>query len=398
MDEQMENFEALLMQEEKKTLTKLIPGKQIEADIVGISGESVFLDVGGKSEGVLDVSEVTGDDGEVTVKVGDRIKVYYIQARGKRSSFTTRIGSGSTPAHIEEAYQSQIPVEGLVKSEIKGGFEITLGGKTRAFCPYSQIGLKRLDNPGEEYLGKQLAFLITTFEENGRNIVVSARAILEQERERLKEQLKESLEEGQTVEGEVTSIQKFGAFIDIGGIEGLIPVSEIGWSRVDDINEYLRVGQKVSAIIKSLDWENNRFSFSLKETLENPWQKAEKNFEVGTTHTGKVVRLAQFGAFVTLAPGIDGLVHVSKLGGGRRIFHPREVVEEGQTLEVKVEAFDLEQQRISLAPADYVSEQGVLDEEEQDFRDFKVKQQKQSSSMGSLGALLQQKLNEKKKS
>ncbi len=397
MEEQTDSFAALLEQENKTSLKKLTPGQQISALIVGIAGESIFLDVGGKSEGVLNSSELVGEDGELTVQVGDKVKVYYIKTRAAELMFTMKIGSGSTPAHLEEAWRSQIPVEGTVASEIKGGFEITLGGKTRAFCPFSQMGLRRVDNASEEYLEKQMTFLISKFEEGGRNIVVSARALLEIEREKLKEEFQKNLQEGQTVEGEITSIREFGAFMDIGGIEGLIPISEIGWSRVENIEEYLVVGQKVQAIVKNIDWDKDRLSFSLKETLDNPWEKAETDFPEGSTHVGKVVRLAQFGAFVNLAPAIDGLVHISKLGAGRRINHPREVMEEGQDLEVKIESFDLDSKKISLAPLDYVSEESEAVIEQADFKSYKAKQGKKSDGMGSLGALLQAKLSEKKK-
>lgn len=399
MEETFDSFEALLNQQEEKKIRKLTPGQLIRADIVGISGESVFLDVGAKSEGVLNSSEVTDQEGNLSVTVGDKIDVYYIRSKGAELMFTTRVGSGSTPDHLAEAYRSQIPVEGVVKEEIKGGFEITLGGKTRAFCPYSQMGLKRYDNPGEQYLGSTLTFLITKFEENGRNLVVSARAILEIEREKQREELKNSLSEGQTVEGEITSIQPFGAFLDIGGIEGLIPVSEIGWSRVEKVEEYLSVGQKVSAVIKSLDWEKNRFSFSLKETLENPWEKAEQNLQPGTTVRGKVVRLAPFGAFISLAEGVDGLVHISKLGNGRRINHPREVLEVGQDYEVNIESVDSENQKISLVPADFVAQQNEEAVDKNEYQNYKkqLRKEKRGSSMGSLGELLQAKMAEKKK-
>lgn len=397
MEEQTDSFAALLEQENETSLKTLTPGQQISAVIVGIAGESIFLDVGGKSEGILNSSELVGQDGELSVQVGDKVKVYYIKTRSAELMFTTKIGSGSTPAHLEEAWRSQIPVEGTVKEEIKGGFEITLGGKTRAFCPFSQMGLRRVDNASEEYLEKQMIFLITKFEEGGRNIVVSARALLEIEREKLKEEFKKNLQEGQTVEGEITSIREFGAFMDIGGVEGLIPISEIGWIRVENIAEYLVVGQKVQAIVKNIDWDKDRLSFSLKETLENPWDKAETDFPEGSTHVGKVVRLAQFGAFVNLAPAIDGLVHISKLGAGRRINHPREVMEEGQDFEVKIESFDLDSKKISLAPLDYVSEENEAVKEQADFKSYKAKQAKKSDGMGSLGALLQAKLTEKKK-
>lgn len=212
------------------------------------------------------------------------------------------------------------------------------------------MGLRRVEDAAAEYIGQHKTFLITKFEENGRNIVVSARALLEAEREEQRAKLQETLEEGQTVTGTITSIRDFGAFVDIGGVDGLVPISAIGWSRVENINDYYAVGQKVNVVIKKLDWDADRISLSIKETLEDPWEKAAEKLSVGSILTGTVARLAQFGAFVTLEPGVDGLVHISKLGKGRRINHPREVLEEGQELEVQVENVDTVEKRISLTP------------------------------------------------
>ena len=202
-----------------------------------------------------------------------------------------------------------------------------------------------------------------------------------------------------TVDGTVTSIRDFGAFVDIGGVEGLIPISEIGWSRVDDIKEHFTIGQEVHVVIKSLDWEKNRISLSLKETLADPWETVMKEFLVGSTHTGKVARLAQFGAFVTLVPGIDGLIHISKLGGGRRINHPREVMEAGQDIEVTIESIDNEKRKISLTPADYTAPEEKEETERKEFREFQAsrKEKKKPEEIGSLGALLKAKLAEKGK-
>lgn len=394
-----DSFAEMFADEEKKELKKLTPGQKITATVVGISGESIFLDVGAKSEGVLNASEITDEDGNMTIAEGDSLEVFYIRTKGAELMLTTKVGSGSSAEHFEEAYRSSIPVEGTVQEEIKGGFSISLGGKTRGFCPYSQMGLRRVDNASEEYLEKTMNFLITRFEQGGRNLVLSARAILEQEREKKRDELKEILQEGQLVKGEVTSIRDFGAFIDIGGIEGLIPVSEIGWSRVEKIEEYLHVGQKVEAIIKKLDWDNNRLSFSLKEALENPWEKAQQELLPGTLITGKIIRLAPFGAFVSLREGVDGLIHISKLGKGRKIHHPREAVEEGQDIEVTVENFDLEEKRISLAPADYVSEESEEKVQKAEFTKFKAnkaKQQKETGGMGTFGDLLEAQLKKKK--
>ncbi|MCK5070818.1 MAG: S1 RNA-binding domain-containing protein, partial [Desulfocapsa sp.] len=272
-----------------------------------------------------------------------------------------------------------------------------LGGSIRAFCPYSQMGLRRVEDAAAEYVEKRLKFLITRFEENGRNIVVSARALLELEREKLRDALQETLVEGQTIAGVITSIREFGAFVDIGGVDGLVPISEIGWSRVENINDYYAVDQKVNVVIKKLDWDNNRISLSIKETLDDPWEDAVANLSGGQIITGKVVRLAQFGAFVTIAEGVDGLMHISKLGKGRRINHPREVLEEGQDVEVQIESIDTVEKRISLAPSDYVSPEDDQKSEANLVNDFKKSRKADSSTLGTFGDLLKAKLAEKSK-
>lgn len=394
-----ESFEDLFKAEANKKIKRLEPGQKVTATIVGITEETTFLDVGGKSEGVLNSSEIKDKEGNFSHQEGDSIEVYFLQAKNSERLFTTTIGSGSSTAHLEEAYRSQIPVEGLVKAEIKGGFEITLGGNVRGFCPYSQMGLRRVEDAAKEYLETSMKFIITRFEENGRNLVLSARAIQEAEREELKEKLKETLEEGQTIDGVISSIRDFGAFVDLGGVDGLIPISEIGWSRVEKVDEHFTVGQSVQAVVKSIDWEKDRISLSYKETLADPFEEVPNKFPEGSTHTGTVARLAQFGAFVTLEQGIDGLVHISKLGDGRRINHPREVVEEGQNIDVKIESIDTIEKRISLVPADYVSVENEEEQERKEYTSFvsQGKKKKTSNDMGSLGALLAAKMAEKKK-
>jgi small subunit ribosomal protein S1 len=393
-----ESFEDLFKAEETRQIRHLSPGQKITATIVGINDETTFLDVGGKSEGVLNSSELRDEEGQISKKIGDQIEVYFLQFKSSEQLFTISIGSGSSNAHLEEAFRSAIPVEGFVKAEIKGGFEITLGGNIRGFCPFSQMGLRRVEDAAKEYLESHMKFQITKFEENGRNIVLSARAIQEAERAQQREKLVQTLEEGQTVEGEISSIRDFGAFVDLGGVDGLIPISEIGWSRVEKVAEHFSPGQKVKVVVKKIDWEKDRISLSYKETQADPWDDVADNFPEGSSHTGKVARLAQFGAFITLAPGIDGLVHISKLGDGRRINHPREVLEEGQNIEITVESIDRQEKRISLVPADYVSEESEQQKEQNEYKTFieRDKKNKGKGSMGSLGALLQAKLDEKK--
>jgi small subunit ribosomal protein S1 len=386
-----ENF-ADLFKDDGPPKKQLSPGQKIEAVVVDVSQDSIFLDVGEKSEGFIDRKEVEDESGNITVKAGDTLEVYFLSSARNEMLFTTKIGGGSTSRGI--------PLEGFVKKEIKGGFEVTIAGNVRTFCPFSQMDIKRISDP-EDYVDQHMLFKITEYKENGRNIILSHRIILEEEREEKREVLKETLQEGMTVKGTITSIQKFGAFVDIDGIEGLIPISEIGWSRIEDVKEVLTEGQDVEVVIMKLDWENDRFSFSLKQALPDPWQSITMRIPVGSSHSGTVVRLTKFGAFVNLAEGIDGLIHISKLGGGRRINHPREVLEEGQTVDVNVEDIDADQKRISLSLVGEVQEEdtdgtGKADDYQKYLKETPPSQTKQGS-IGTLGDILQAKLKEKEK-
>lgn len=345
-----EDFAALL-EASMSHRVELQPGQKISATILQVGAEWVFLDVGQKGEGVLDIRELQDAEGQLTAAVGDPVEVYFLSRAGGELRFTTRIGgTASGTAQLEEAWRSGIPVEGRLEKEIKGGYEVRLAGGVRAFCPFSQLGLRRQD-PAEVPVGQTRSFKITRFEEQGRNIVVSHREILEEERRRQREALRETLHEGEVVHGTITSLRDFGAFVDIGGVEGLLPVSEVAWGRVDDLHEVLQVGQELDLAVKSVDWENNRFAFSLRDTLADPWSKVGSSYREGQTCTGRVARLAPFGAFVTLEEGIDGLVHISRLGDGRHLRHAQEVLQVGQELAVTIDKIDPEQRRLSLVPA-----------------------------------------------
>jgi small subunit ribosomal protein S1 len=205
--------------------------------------------------------------------------------------------------------------------------------------------------------------------------------------------LKTTLAEGMKIKGKVTSLQNFGAFVDIGGMEGLLPISEISYSRTEKVSDILSVGQEVEVIIKKLDWDNNKFSFSLKDTLPDPWDSVVDAYAVGSYHAGKVSRLAPFGAFVTLKEGIDGLIHISKLGAGKRINHPREVVKEGQSVEVKIEVVDRAARKLSLSLAEASR---AAEEESQTIKEYQQQTDAAPTNMGSLGDLLKEKMDKKK--
>lgn len=379
-----------LFQEKTVTRSALHPGARIEATVVGISGDSIFLDAGGKSEGVLHASEVRDAEGALTVVVGDQLPVYFQASRGGELLFTTRIGSGHVSSReLEEAFQSGIPVEGKVTGEVKGGFSVSVAGQ-RAFCPYSQMDIRKVES-AEAYLEKTMTFKVIEFGNQGRNIILSARAVQEELRQQEREALKATLSEGMQVSGTVSSIRDFGAFVDIGGVDGLIPISELAWGQTDRVEDVLSRGQQVEVIVKRLDWDKDRITLSLKETLKNPWDTVVQQYPVGSVHHGRISRLAAFGAFVTLEPGVDGLLHISKLGAGRRIHHPREVVEAGQEITVKIESIDIEQKRVALTPEDYVAKEPTAVE----YTPPPVN--KESGSMGTLGDLFKAQMNKKKR-
>jgi len=382
---------AELFEKSFKKQGKLETGQLVEANIVKISSDWIFLDLGGKGEGYLDKKEMMNEAGELTVKEGEIIRAYFVSAENNEMHFTTKIGSGPGKQNqLEDAWRSGIPVDGTVIKELKGGFEIKIGGSVRAFCPYSQMNLRR-EEQQSEYIGRSLPFIIIEYTENGRNIVLSRKPILEKERESKTDELKATLKEGMKVTGTVTSIQKFGAFVNIGGVEGLLPVSEIAWTRTEKVSDILSVGQTVEVIIKKLDWEQNRFSFSLKDALPDPWERIADTFPIGSYHSGIISRLATFGAFVSLKDGVDGLIHISKLGAGKRINHPKEVVKEGQTVEVRVEAVDATQRKLSLSLAEISRAE---EEAAASLKEYQDQTKNARANMGSLGDILKAKMEQ----
>ena len=383
---------AELLDESFVTPGRLAPGQKVTATVVKITADWVFLDLGRKGEGCLDRKELAGPDGVTAVKEGDTLQAYFKGAEGSELRFTTKIAGGAAGhSQLEDAWRGGIPVEGLVEREVKGGYEVKIGGGVRGFCPFSQMGLLRARDQGD-FVGKRLPFRITEYRERGRNVVLSNRAIMEEKRREEIEALKKGMREGMTVEGKVTAVRDFGAFVDVGGVEGLVPASEIGWERIGDVRGAFSVGQEVTAVIIRIDWEKERLTLSVKKTLADPWQSVADRFPAGSRHTGKVARLTAYGAFVALGPGIDGLLHVSRLGGGKRIKHPGEAVKEGQTVEVKVESVDMDRKRIALAPAGGEGREDGPDEND----DYRRYMEEEPRATGSLGDILKARLDERK--
>jgi len=376
---------AELLAENEPEMDRMKPGQRVEAVIVKITPEWIFLDIGGKHEGHLDRKEMLDEAGNLKVKEGDTVRAYFLSSRQNEKLFTTKLSKGDAGrALLEDAWKSGIPVEGIVEKEIKGGFEVKIAGITRGFCPFSQMSITRVANAAD-FVGKRLNFIILEYKERGRNVILSRRPILEEELKAKREVLKATLREGTPIDGTVVSIQKFGAFVDIGGMQALLPISEIAWERIETVEDRLRVGQKITAHIQKLDWEKNRISLSLKDTLPDPWQSVESAFPVGAVVDGKVARLANFGAFITVAPGVDGLIHISKLGSGKKIKHASDVVKTGDEIRVQIEAVDREHRRLTLALSgkDSAEPQGGGGDE---YRSYVGKR----GGFGSLGDLLRE--------
>jgi small subunit ribosomal protein S1 len=263
-------------------------------------------------------------------------------------------GAGSVNA-LQEAFRNSIPVEGKVKAQIKGGYQVDVMQR-RAFCPISQMDLRFQENP-EEHVGKTYQFLITQFEEKGKNIVISRRDLLKREHEEALKKFLQGLRVGDQVPGQVTRLMPYGAFVELfPGLEGMVHLSEISWSRVEKAADVLApqsaVTVKVLGIEPGEKQGSLKISLSIKQVTGDPWESVGESFRIGQKIKGKVTRCTQFGAFVEISPGVDGLVHLSEMSYRKRVNRPEEVVKVGEQVPVVIKEIDLEKRRISLSIKD----------------------------------------------
>jgi small subunit ribosomal protein S1 len=353
MADQDEDFAAMLAETERgspKAKKRPKVGDQITGKVISIGKDAVFVDVGGKAEGQLERAQVSGPDGTLLVKLGDTVEARVVDASGGTLTLRVKLGRGpEARGELEQAHELGIPVEGMVTEVIKGGVAVDVAG-VRAFCPASQIDVRFVDDL-TVYVGQKLVFRITRYEP--RNLVVSRRALLEEDNAKLAIETRKRLEPGAVLRGKVVGWKPFGAFIDLGGIEGMLHVSELGYARVDKPEDVLTMGQDVDVVVLKIEAgdKGERISLSLKALATDPWREVAATLVEGARVKGKVTRLQPFGAFVELAPGVEGLVHISELGTGRRINHPKEVVAIGQDVEAVVLAVDHERHRIGLSLA-----------------------------------------------
>ena len=323
-------------------------GQTIEGTIVAIGPEVAFVDVGGKGEATIEVGELKDADGDLEVAVGERITAVVVSTSGGLVLSRKLARGSASDKQIEDAYHSRLPVEGKVEREVKGGFEVRIG-RSRAFSPFSQIDTLRSDPA--THLGRVYRFRIIEYKDNGRSIVVSRRALLEEEQKANAAEVRKSIAAGAVLKGRVASVREFGAFVDLGGgVQGLLHISEMGWSRVVDPSQVVKPGDEVTVKVLAVDETAQKISLGLKQLTADPWATAAAIYEVGQVHLGRVTRLTEFGAFVELAPGIEALAHASTFPPGQADAW-RKAVPVGTKAPFEVRSIDLDKKRIGVAPA-----------------------------------------------
>lgn len=324
------------------------PGDKVTGivEVVSLYGQEVFLDIGGRATGYIFKEELFDEIGNLTVKPGDTVEgiVAGVDSNGVRLRRT--VGRDGDIRALRDAFEAGVPVEGRVVKTNKGGYEVLVAG-ARGFCPYRQMTLHRLDDP-ETLVGQTLTFKVTELGPKGK-VVLSRVDLLRAEQAAKAEEVRAALQVGARLKGVVRSIQNFGAFVDLGGgVDGLVHVSELSWGRVNDPHEVVQLGQEVEVLVLEIKKDKGRISLSMKQCMQDPFETAVEGLQVGGVVQGTVARLTNFGAFVTIAPDVDGLIHVSDMAH-HRVRHPKEVLKKGDVVTVKVAEVDLERQRIGLS-------------------------------------------------
>jgi small subunit ribosomal protein S1 len=309
-----EDFAAMF--EASERARRVAKGQIIEGTIVAIGAEAALVDVGGKSEAAIDLDELKDADGRLEVKVGDRVQAMVVSTSGELK-LSRRLALGAATARqLEDAFHSGLPVEGKVERSVKGGFEVRIS-RQRAFCPVSQIDVVRNTDPAL-HAGRVYHFRITEYKEGGRNIVVSRRVLLEAEQQANAVEVRKSIVEGAVLPGRVASVREFGAFVDLGGgVQGLLHVSEMAWERVADPSQIVKPGDEITVKVLRVDPDKEKISLGLKQLAADPWSRAGHTYHAGEMRRGRITRIAEFGPFVELEPGIEGLVPASESGVAR---------------------------------------------------------------------------------
>jgi predicted RNA-binding protein with RPS1 domain len=328
----------------EKVDVPLAAGARVTGKVVSLAEETAFLDLGGRRQGALGL---LGLDPEEMPSVGDEIEVSVGGRNEEDGLYDVALANHAVAVEDWSQLEAGMIVEGKVTGTNKGGLEVDIGG-LRGFMPAGSVSTYRVEE-FEEFVGQTLECLVTELVPNARRLVLSRRAVLERQAAEARQKLLETLEVGQTLEGIVRNIRDFGAFVDLGhGVDGLVHVSQLSWDRVEKPEDVLTLGQKVRVVVRNIDQETGKISLSARDLIENPWTGADEKYPIGSTQRGTVSRIAQFGAFIKLEPGVEGLVHVSELAH-RHVHRVGDIVKEGEQVECKVISVDPEEQRMSLS-------------------------------------------------
>jgi small subunit ribosomal protein S1 len=341
-----EDFAALF--EASTQARRLEKGQTTEGTIVAIGPEVAFVNVGGKGEATIDIGELKNDDGVLEIAVGDRIEATVVSTAGG-VVLSRRLALGAATARqLDDAFRAGLPVEGKVEQAVKGGYQVRIA-RQRAFCPMSQIDIVRTADPSV-HEGRVYTFRIIEFGEDGRKFVVSRRALLEEEQRARAAEIRRSIAVGAVMTGRVVSVRDFGAFIDLGaGVQGLLHVSEMGWSRVADTSEFVTPGQEITVKVLRVDEATQQIALGLKQLSADPWSMVPTTYEVGQVRAGRVTRIAPFGAFVELEPGIEGLAHASTFAPAGRSGGWAASLTPGMTGAFEIISIEPEKKRIGVA-------------------------------------------------
>jgi small subunit ribosomal protein S1 len=346
VSEQEEDFATMF--EASVKARRFEQGQTIEGTIVAFGPEVAFVSVGGKSEAQIDLAELKDDDGDIEVSIGDRIQAVVVSTSGGVMLSRKGVRNAATLRELENAFQAGLAVDGKVESAIKGGYEVRIA-RARAFCPLSQIDIVRSADPAL-HVGKTYTFRIIEYKDGGKSIVVSRRRQLEDEQQASAAAVRKSIVPGAVLPGRVASVLDFGAFVDLGGgIQGLLHVSEMSWSRAITPGAVVAPGDQVTVKVLRVDDGTGKISLGLKQLQDDPWSTVGTTYEVGQVRSGRVTRVAEFGAFVELEPGIEGLAHASTFPPTGRPRGWAESVPVDTTAAFEILSVDLAQKRIGVA-------------------------------------------------
>lgn len=361
-DETFEGEESFaeLFEESLRSKRKVAePGSKVTGTVVQVGAQRAYLDLGGGLDGMIELTELAPPGETANVKTGDKIEAYVVRVENRVAVLARSLGKGvAAKAALEEAAQTGVPVEGTITGVNKGGYVVEVAG-VRCFCPLGQMDVRRIEDPAT-MIGQKKVFRIAEWR-GGRDVVLSRRALLEEEAALKAAETRKRLEVGARFTGVVSNVREFGAFVDIGGIDGLVPASELGYGRQRP-QDVVRVGDQVEVEVLRIeagkDGKGERISLSMRALAEDPFFATVDELPEGTIVQGKVMRIQPFGAFVQIVPGVEGLLHVSAFG--RRVGHPSDVVKEGEEIAVRVDAVDRDARRISLSFVDPAELEEIL--------------------------------------